>query len=339
MQVTEHPFAQYIKILGKGRNGSRALTRNEAYDAMSMFACYEAEPEQLGAFMSLMRMKEETPDELAGFSDALRKTFAAPDTEQHVVIDWPVYAGKRRQLPWFILAALLLGRNGYTVFMHGLKRDDGRIYAEDALQALGIQNSNSLTTAVTRINQTGFAYMKIDKLSPVTAEMLQTRELLGLRSPVNTVARMLNPLTSSLMIQGIFHPNYARLHQQAGSLLQQPNLVAFRGEGGEAERVPDRSCKLSGITNNELWEDEWEALLPPGKYIHDKSLDLDHFIAVWEGRKEDVYAEMAVVGTIAIIFRTLGLTINQKDSFSKAEQLWHSRHASDVAASQACQGA
>jgi anthranilate phosphoribosyltransferase len=141
------------------------------------------------------------------------------------------------------------------------------------------------------------------------------------------------------MIQGIFHPGYARLHQQTGGLLQQPNLVAFRGEGGEAERVPDRSCQLAGITNYELWEEEWEALLPPGKYIHEQSLDLEHFVSVWEGRKEDVYAEMAVVGTIAIIFRTLGLTHNQEDSFSKAKQLWDSRHITDAASSLACQGA
>jgi len=55
---TEHPFAQYVRILGKGKNGSRALTP---------------------------------------------------------------YAGKRRQLPWFILSTLLLAQNGVKIFMHGAR--------------------------------------------------------------------------------------------------------------------------------------------------------------------------------------------------------------------------
>ena len=32
----EHPFAQYIRILGKGKRGSRGLTQQEAYDSMTM---------------------------------------------------------------------------------------------------------------------------------------------------------------------------------------------------------------------------------------------------------------------------------------------------------------
>ena len=29
----EHPFAQYVRILGKGKNGSRSLTQEEAFTA------------------------------------------------------------------------------------------------------------------------------------------------------------------------------------------------------------------------------------------------------------------------------------------------------------------
>ena len=33
---TEHPFAQYVRILGKGKNGSRPLTTEEAYESFRM---------------------------------------------------------------------------------------------------------------------------------------------------------------------------------------------------------------------------------------------------------------------------------------------------------------
>ncbi|EQB4927601.1 glycosyl transferase family protein, partial [Pseudomonas aeruginosa] len=32
----EHPFAQFVRILGKGKRGARSLTREEAREALGM---------------------------------------------------------------------------------------------------------------------------------------------------------------------------------------------------------------------------------------------------------------------------------------------------------------
>ena len=63
----EHPFAQFIRIIGKGKNGARSLTFEEAYEAFSMILKDEVLDVQLGAFLMLLRVKEESVDELAGF--------------------------------------------------------------------------------------------------------------------------------------------------------------------------------------------------------------------------------------------------------------------------------
>ena len=70
--ATEHAFAPYVRALGKGKRGSRSLSQDEARDAMSMILHQQVEPEQLGAFLMLLRLKEETPGELAGFVEAVR---------------------------------------------------------------------------------------------------------------------------------------------------------------------------------------------------------------------------------------------------------------------------
>ena len=75
---TEHSFAEFIKILGKGKKGSRPLSQDEAYRAMKMILADQVEPIQLGAFLMLMRVKEETPEELAGFVQASRESFVIP---------------------------------------------------------------------------------------------------------------------------------------------------------------------------------------------------------------------------------------------------------------------
>ena len=104
----EHPFAQYVRILGKGRNGSRALSGEEAYEAFRMIMADEVEPVQLGAFLMLMRVKEESPEEVASAVRAIRASMSMPTNAPEVDLDWSSYAGKKRQLPWYLLAALAL---------------------------------------------------------------------------------------------------------------------------------------------------------------------------------------------------------------------------------------
>ena len=113
----EHPFAQYVRILGKGKTGSRSLNETEAKQAMGMILRGDVEDVQLGAFLMLLRVKEESHEELAGFVKAARDDISAPAIA--VDIDWASYAGKRRQLPWYLLAALALADSGLRVFMHG----------------------------------------------------------------------------------------------------------------------------------------------------------------------------------------------------------------------------
>lgn len=322
----EHPFAQYIRILGKGRNGARSLTQQEAHDAMEMICMYEVEPEQISAFLMLLRVKEETPEELAGFAEAMQASISKAATGTQVSIDWSSYAGKRRQLPWYLLAALALSRHDIPSFMHGFQRDDERLYVEDALHALDVDVSRSMAEAETSIKENGFAYVGLRNISRLAEELFDTRELLGLRSPIHTIARMFNPFSAALMMQGVFHPNYAPMHQQAAALIGQGRVLAFKGEGGEAERIPERSCQLYGVTDGELWEQEWPALIRPDKYTPDVFPDLRHFRRVWDGEEDDYYGEQAVIGTMALALYGLGKATSGEQAHKLASGMWESRH-------------
>ena len=153
----EHPFAEFIKILGKGKRGSRPLTQDEAYRAMAMIMANEVEPIQLGAFLMLMRVKEETSEELAGFVQAAKASFEIPDCSITVDLDWSSYAGKRRHLPWFLLSALLLAENGTRVFMHGAGgHTEGRVYTHTVLTHLNMQCATSMDESLVQIKETNF---------------------------------------------------------------------------------------------------------------------------------------------------------------------------------------
>ena len=330
--IVEHPFAQYIRTLGKGKRGQRSLSQEEAYTATRLILDNEVEDVQLGAFLMLMRVKEETPAEIAGIAQAIRDGIELPAKLPKVSVDWSSYAGKRRQLPWFILSALLLSQNGQPVFMHGLARDDERVYAEQALQALGIEPCASFTEVVGQINKTGFAYLAIEHISPLLNRMIELRQLLGLRSPGHTISRILNPMSASLLMQGIFHPGYAAIHQQAAQLLGYPRAAVFKGEGGEIERDPDKDAIVFGVQDGELYEEEWPPIFESvTRHLKEETLDLDLFKAVWEGNARHEYGEAAVIATTALTIKALGLAESQAAALEKAGQWWQERVALQAA--------
>jgi len=321
----EHPFAQYVRILGKGREGSRALTQAESRAAMRMIMEGQVEAVQLGAFLMLMRVKEETPEELAGFIQGVRDSFKFPEGLTTVDLDWSSYAGKRRHLPWFLLSTLLLAQNGIKVFMHGAGgHTAGRMYTQEVLSVLGIEYAQSFEQASEQIKQTHFAYLPLEFMCPKLQEMIELRPLMGLRSPVHTIARMLNPLNAPYVMQGIFHPGYRPVHQQAALLLNQPHLAVLKGEGGEIERDPDIECLVQSVHHGELSDETWPALYKQ-RHTKNEEMNPQNLSALWRGKIEDEYAVGAVVSTAAVAIRLMGRANSPDEALNIAQQWWQQR--------------
>ena len=131
-----HPFAGFLRTIGRGATLGRPLDEAEAEQAMAMILDGAVEPVQLGAFLLVLRYRTETPAELAGFVRAARSRITAPD-DIAVDLDWPSYADRHKQLPYFLLAALLLAGNGVRVLMHGID-GEGAATTPAALSALGV---------------------------------------------------------------------------------------------------------------------------------------------------------------------------------------------------------
>lgn len=329
----EHPFAQYVRILGKGKRGARSLTEAEAFDAMTMILHGNVEPLQLGAFLMLLRVREESAAEVAGMVRAVRENLAVPQTSPAVQLDWSSYAGKRRHLPWFILAAVLLADEGIPVFMHGTEgHTEGRVYTRDSLTALGLPVAASLDEAAGHLRADNFAYLPLEHLSPILHEIIGLRPLLGLRSPVHTIARMLNPFHAPYQIQGIFHPGYRDIHQEAARLLDQPHMAVLKGEGGEIERNPDQACLVKSVHDGVLAEEEWPAMFSGPRHLKDETMDVGRLGAVWRGEAEDEYGEAAVIGTAAVALKLLGRAGSMAEADNQARSLWERRRRSRLRA-------
>lgn len=323
----EHPFAPTIRILGKGKNGSRSLTVDEAYDAMTMVLEDKVTAEQLGAFLMLLRVKEETPEEVAGFVRAIRD-FLKQDKTVYADLDWSSYAGKRRHSPWYVLSALLLAENGVRVCMHGAEgHTAGRMYTSEVLKPLGIETSDTLQHAREQVEKNNFCYMPIQTISQRLKDIIELRPYLGLRSPLHTVGRMINPLHAPCSIQAIFHPGYQSVHQQAANIMGEEQIAVFKGEAGEVERNPDTKCVVSYAVDGKTWDEEWPPMFEK-RHMKEASLDEHRLTAIWRGEEDDEYAEAAITGTAAIALRLLNRADTPDAALKMAQEMWSKRDKS-----------
>lgn len=317
----EHPFAPYVRTLGRGPGRSRALTREEAREALGMVLRGAAEPEQIGAFLMLLRYRGEAVEEITGLVEAAREAVAAgpaPAGHPGVALDWPSYgAGRTRGAPWFLLAALALARGGHRVLMHGTNGFTSGIPVGEALERLGLAPARDRAEALAQVAESGFAYLPLRAMSTELDRLVGLRGLLGLRSPLNTVARLLNPADAPAGVDGVFHPPYIDLHLGVARQLGRPRVLVIKGGGGEAERNPAKALSASLHTSAGL-ETLTFAPLATGKA---NQLPIED---IWHGRQQDATIEATIVGTMALALIALGS--DPADCEGRASRLWKRRH-------------
>lgn len=327
--MTEHAFAEYVRTLGRGKRARRSLSLEEARDAMEMILDGKVEEVQLGAFLMLLRVKEETPEELAGFLDACRKRCDDSLADFPAVqLDWPSYAGKKKHHPWYLLATVLLADQGIRTLLHGgPAHTPNRVYTDELLPTLGLKVASSVDQAAEHLEEQGLAYLPIEQFCAPLSYLLTLRFYLGLRSPINTLARSLNPARAPLSMQSVFHPAYIALHQGAAELCGDRDLLLFKGEGGELEIRPDARTSITGIRHGEALEGAVLDNLMP-RHGPPGSPNAEALKQVWRGETKDEYGENAVIQTVAVALWGLDRAENLEDAQTRAAELWASRDRS-----------
>jgi len=315
-------LAPFVRILGRGPGRSRNLTQDEATEAMQIILRGQASPEAIGALLMLMRYRGECAEEVAGFATALRAPLPLLPA---VDLDWPSYAaGRSRGLPWFLLSARLVALSGARVLLHGWnshQSDGADIRA--ALSFAGIAQAEGATLAAL-LDRDGIAYLPLEAFSPEAMRLLRLRDVLGLRSCINTVLRVLNPALAPAAVQGVFHPPYRPLQQAASALMGQPRACILKGGGGEFEVNPAKDTLLFQLSGGLAQETTAPALINdrplPDTTAHPKAL-----AALWAGTLTDPVATATVTGTAALALMTLGRADDPEDALALAQSLWASR--------------
>ncbi|PWI34263.1 glycosyl transferase family protein [Vibrio albus] len=227
-----------IRTVGRGERGRKPLSFEQAYQVMDEYLDGQFDDDQMAMLLMLIRVQNETRQEIAGFVKAFQSRM--PDLGAD--IDWPCYAGKRTSAgkPWHLLSAKILADNGYKVLLHGYHDTSGnREHAEDYLAALNISVADSAEHARQLLEENGITYLPLHHFAPQAETMIGWKRRYGLRTPINTVVRALNPGGAQYGLRGSFHPGFQQLHAEVESEIGNTQaVISFKGQSGESEYNP-----------------------------------------------------------------------------------------------------
>ena len=239
-------IAQYIKVIGRGKDGARPLTREQAADLFGQVLDGSITDLEIGGFCLAMRIKGETPLEMAGFLDATYQRMQRFPASDKPTVVLPSYNGARKLPVLTPLLALLLAREGLPVLVHGTATESSRVFTSNVLVALGI----AAQEAIEKIANGEVVFAPTELLCPGLKRLLDVRRAVGLRNPAHSLVKIMNPcLGKALVVSSYTHPEYAISMGQTFKLIA-ANALLLRGTEGEvvadARRTPQMEAFIGG---------------------------------------------------------------------------------------------
>ena len=229
-------IAHYIKEIGRGKDGARALTRAQAADLLGQVLDGSVTDLEVGGFCLAMRIKGETPAEMTGFLDAAHARLQPIPAGERPLVVIPSYNGARK-LP---LLTPLLAREGLRVLIHGAASESTRVFTTDVLAALDIPAA----TCIAPVAAGTVVFTPTGLLCPGLQRLLDVRRVVGLRNPAHSLVKLMQPgAGTNLLVSSYTHPEYA-LSMAATFERMQTNALLLRGTEGEAVADPRRHPRM-----------------------------------------------------------------------------------------------
>lgn len=239
-------ISHYIREIGRGRDGARDLTQDQACDLWGRLLDGQVSDLEIGAFCVAMRIKGETPAEMGGFLQATRERTALIDHAGGPPVVLPSYNGARKLPLLTPLLGMLLAARGVPVVMHGTPTDSVRVHTPEVLTLLGVAARSDTRGVV----EGELAWFPTGLLCPGLQRVLEVRQVVGLRNPAHSLVKLLNPCRGRALVIGSYtHPEYA-VSMAATFERTRADALLLRGTEGEpvadARRLPQMDAFVAG---------------------------------------------------------------------------------------------
>ncbi len=262
-------FRAYLKAIGTGERGRRALSYDEARDALRAILTEDASPAQAAAFLVAMRIKGETPGELAGMTAALREraTRLEARTERPLVACAGGYDGCVEAPSLSLACAVVAASAGAGVVVHcgGTLGPKYGVTPADVLAALGGPARPRAAESEAMLERSGVAVVHAGELLDGWESVSVVRDEIGLRGPIHSAEKLVDWFGATRFVVGYAHTQYAARLCGALEQLGAERACAVRGLEGSDVLRPGRPVAHMGGEPLDLPEQVGDRLRPaPG---------------------------------------------------------------------------
>jgi anthranilate phosphoribosyltransferase len=197
---------EWIKAVGTGKKGSRDLLYDEAASVAHIIARGEATDAQIAAWLMAERMKGETDDEIMAIIQVFRK-YCTPIRSFSGSINCAGPYDGRKYFPVTIPVSLLLASVQVPQVLHGSDSLPPKLgtSVKELLEGLGVTIQTSVWAWERLFADLHINFVWTEQLCPPLRLVRPIREQIGLRTLLNTVEKVVNPVQSSNLIIGVNH--------------------------------------------------------------------------------------------------------------------------------------
>ncbi|ALC96053.1 hypothetical protein AMC77_01575 [Candidatus Profftella armatura] len=207
-------LTNFIKKIKRHKKSSYNLSFKNAELLYNIILKGKLSDIELGAFLLAMRIKGESVEEISGFLNAINSLFIPLEIpiSKYAPIIIPSYNGSRRFMNVIPLLALLLSKKGIPVFIHGIKKNFGRITTYEILKKLGYFAVSSKKKAIKYLKLKRLVFMDISILIPELSKLLEIYYMLGIRNSSHLLVKIIQPLSiPALRLVSYTHPEYLKI--------------------------------------------------------------------------------------------------------------------------------
>ena len=252
------------EVVGSGHKSADDMDRAQAREAFQRILAGEPDPTTLGAFWLANRWKRNSPEELAAYTDVMREEsveVAAPDADP---VDCGAnYDGKHSTAILGVAAGAVAAAAGTPVVVHsGDRVPTQKLDAyKHVLDELGVRTELNPEESAEMVDEIGFGYYYQPAFNPGVDDLWERRDMMGVRSFVNTIETLANPADADVHLGSFYHLAFAEKIVETFQQVQAQDVsrvLMFQGQEGYDDIRPGSTVVAEWSEGEDLEDFEIE---------------------------------------------------------------------------------
>ena len=200
------------EVCGSGPKSADDMSRAQATEAIRRIFAGEPDQTTLGAFWLSNRWKRNNPEELGAYVDEMcaRVESVAPDADP---VDCGAnYDGKGDTAILGAAAGIVAAAAGTPVVAHSGDRvpTQKQDSYKHVLDELGVRTELAPSASAEMVDETGFGFYYQPAFNPAVQELWDRRDMMGVRTFVNTIETLANPADADVHLGSFYHLAFAK---------------------------------------------------------------------------------------------------------------------------------